>query len=102
MKPEFTIPEKILADASSVEVFQDRLDEVLSSLVSWKLSLLMAGGWKIFDVSVILCQQGRKNRCNVQLLQGHILTKTVTWAASRNHWFNKRGKEPEAALWNRL
>lgn len=47
MKPEFTIPEKVLADAPSMEVFQDRLDEVLRCFVLWKLSLPMAGGVEV-------------------------------------------------------
>jgi len=32
-------------DAPSLEVFKARLDGALSSLVWWKMSLLMAGGW---------------------------------------------------------
>ena len=32
-------------DAPSLEVFKARLDGVLSSLVWWKLSPPMAGGW---------------------------------------------------------
>lgn len=50
MTPEFSVSEKVLADAPSVEVFQDRLDEVLSSLVLWKLSLTVAGRLEFDDL----------------------------------------------------
>jgi len=36
---------------SSLEVFKDRLDGALSNLVWWKVSLSMAGGWELDDLS---------------------------------------------------
>jgi len=37
-------------DAPSLEVFKARLDGALSNLVSWKVSLLMAGGLEPDDL----------------------------------------------------
>jgi len=37
-------------DAPSLEVFKARLDRALSSLVSWKVSLPMAGGLELDDL----------------------------------------------------
>ena len=36
--------------ALSLEVFKARLDEALSTLVWWKMSLLMAGGLELDDL----------------------------------------------------
>jgi len=38
-------------DASSLEVFKARLDGALSSLVWWKVSLPVAGGLELGDLS---------------------------------------------------
>jgi len=51
VKPWPRLPREAV-DARSLAVFKARLDRVLSTLVWWKVSLLMAGGWKemIFKV----------------------------------------------------
>jgi len=43
------LPREVV-DAPSLEVFKARLDEALSSLVKWKVSLPMAGGLELDDV----------------------------------------------------
>ena len=38
------------ADAPSLEVIKARLDEALSNLIEWKVSLPMAGGLELDDL----------------------------------------------------
>ena len=38
------LPREVV-DAPSLETFKARLDGALSTLTSWKMSLLTAGGW---------------------------------------------------------
>ena len=39
-----------VVDAPSLEVFKARLDEALSNLVQWKVSLPVAGGLELDDL----------------------------------------------------
>jgi len=44
------LPREAVA-APFLAVFKARLDEALSNLVWWKVSLSMAGGWELHDLS---------------------------------------------------
>jgi len=43
------LPREVV-DAPSLEVFKARLDEALSNLVQWKVSLPVAGGLELDDL----------------------------------------------------
>ena len=43
------LPREVV-DAPSLEVFKARLDEALSNLIEWKVSLPMAGGLELDDL----------------------------------------------------
>ena len=43
------LPREVV-DAPSLEVFKVRLDEALSNLIEWKVSLPMAGGLELDDL----------------------------------------------------